>query len=183
MFHYYSSLPYSVILYTFIRNWINCLNSYYKSRPGIKKEKDKLYYILILFLYKTGLRISEALALRWDDIDCNMININKQTSRDDNNKVILTTLKNETSYRKISIDEEVIRVLKKFKAKQNELILGNQDLRKIKMESFFKITMGIILHLQFYVKRFGTITKLQGLNIRAYMPLEIHTLSLLLNWV
>lgn len=56
--------------------------------------------------------------------------INKQTSRDDNNKVILTTLKNDSSYRQISIDEDVIRELKKFKAKQNELILGNPRFKK-----------------------------------------------------
>lgn len=51
------------------------------------------------FLSKTGLRISEALALRWSDIDGDKITINKQTSRDDNNKVKLTTLKNSSSYR------------------------------------------------------------------------------------
>ncbi|WP_179292739.1 hypothetical protein [Bacillus sp. 7884-1] len=90
----------------------------------------RLYYILIFFLFKTGFRISEDLALRWDDIIGNMIDINQQTSRDDNNKVILTSLKNDTSYRKISIDEEVIRELKIFKAKQNELILGNPRFRK-----------------------------------------------------
>lgn len=90
----------------------------------------RIYYMLIFLLYKTGLRISEALALRWDDIEGNMIDINKQTSRDDNNNVVLTTLKNDTSYRKISIDEEVIRELKKFKAKQNELILGNPRFKK-----------------------------------------------------
>ena len=90
----------------------------------------RIYYMLIFFLYKTGLRISEALALRWDDIQGNMVDINKQTSRDDNNKVILTTLKNDCSYRTIQIEEEVLRELKKFKAKQNELILGNPRFRK-----------------------------------------------------
>ena len=54
----------------------------------------QLYYLLMYFLSKTGLRISEALALRWEDIDGDKITIDKQTSRDDNNKVKLTTLKN-----------------------------------------------------------------------------------------
>ncbi|MCY8208943.1 site-specific integrase, partial [Bacillus subtilis] len=90
----------------------------------------QLYYILMLLLSKNGLRISEALALRWDNIEGDKISINKQTSRDDNNKVKLTTLKNASSYRTIKIEAYVIRELKKFKIKQNELILGNPRFRK-----------------------------------------------------
>lgn len=109
---------------------MNQLLGYLKTYKHQRFPEYRLYYMLIFFLYKTGLRISEALALRWDDVDGNMIDINKQTSRDDNNKVILTTLKNDSSYRQISIDEDVIRELKKFKAKQNELILGNPRFKK-----------------------------------------------------
>ncbi|WP_226669405.1 tyrosine-type recombinase/integrase [Metabacillus litoralis] len=96
----------------------------------------QLYYMLMFFLSKTGLRISEALALRWSDIDGDKITIDKQTSRDDNNKVKLTTLKNSSSYRTIKIEDEVLRELKKFKMKQNELILGNPR--------FYKNNEGII---------------------------------------
>ncbi|MEH6992948.1 site-specific integrase [Neobacillus drentensis] len=82
------------------------------------------------FLSKTGLRISEALELRWEDIDGDKIMIDKQTNRDDNNKVRLTTLKNASSYRTIKIDQDLLRELKKFKLKQNELILGNARFHK-----------------------------------------------------
>jgi integrase len=109
---------------------MNQLLDYLRTYKHQRFPEYRIYYMLIFFLYKTGLRISEALALRWDDIQGNMIDINKQTSRDDNNKVILTTLKNDSSYRQISIDEDVIRELKKFKAKQNELILGNPRFKK-----------------------------------------------------
>ncbi|MGG3691434.1 site-specific integrase [Heyndrickxia ginsengihumi] len=111
---------------------MNQLLDYLRTYKHQRFSEYRLYYMLIFFLYKTGLRISEALALRWEDVDWsrNMINIYQQTSRDDNNKVILTTLKNETSYREISIDDEVVRELKKFKAKQNELILGNPRFKK-----------------------------------------------------
>lgn len=84
----------------------------------------------MLFLSKTGLRISEALALRWSDIDGDKVTIDKQTRRDDNNNVILTTLKNASSYRSIKIDQDLVRELKKFKLKQNELILGNKRFGK-----------------------------------------------------
>lgn len=90
----------------------------------------QLYYMLMYFLSKTGLRISEALALRWEDIVGDKITIDKQTSRDDNNKVKLSTLKNAASYRTIKIDQDLLRELIKFKLKQNQLILGNPRFRK-----------------------------------------------------
>ncbi|MBT2693158.1 site-specific integrase [Bacillus sp. ISL-55] len=111
---------------------MNQLLDYLKTFKHQRFPEYRMYYMLILFLYKTGLRISEALALRWDDIEGNMVDINRQTSRDDNNKVILTTLKNDSSYRMIQIEDEVLRELKKFKAKQNELILGNPRFKKNK---------------------------------------------------
>lgn len=90
----------------------------------------QLYYVLMYFLSKTGLRISEALALRREDINGDKITIDKQTSRDDNNNVKLTTLKNSSSYCTIKIESDLVRELKKFKLKQNELILGNERFHK-----------------------------------------------------
>lgn len=90
----------------------------------------QIYYVLMYFLSRTGLRISEALALRWDDIEGNKIHVDKQTSRDNNNNIKLTTLKNTSSYRTISVDDDVIRMLKKFKLTQNEMILGMKSFRK-----------------------------------------------------
>lgn len=111
---------------------MNQLLDYLKPYKHQRFPEYQMYYMLIFFLYKTGLRISEATALSWDDIEGNIIDINKQTSRDDNNKVILTTLKNDCSYRTIQIYDVVLRELEKFKAKQNELILGNPRFRKNK---------------------------------------------------
>ncbi|MCR8978656.1 tyrosine-type recombinase/integrase [Brevibacillus laterosporus] len=109
---------------------LNQLLDFMKTYKHQRFPEYQLYYMLMLFLSKSGLRISEALALRWEDIDGDKISINKQTSRDDNNKVKLTTLKNASSYRTIKIEPDVIRELKKFKMKQNELILGNPRFRK-----------------------------------------------------
>jgi integrase len=49
--------------------------------------------------------------------------LSKPKPQDDNNNVKLTTLKNSSSYRTIKIDPDLVRELKKFKMKQNELIL------------------------------------------------------------
>ncbi|MCM3725036.1 tyrosine-type recombinase/integrase [Neobacillus cucumis] len=70
------------------------------------------------------------MVLRWEDIDGDKITIDKQTSRNYNNKVKLITLKNSASYRTIKIDQDLLRELKKFKLKQNELILANGRFRK-----------------------------------------------------
>jgi integrase len=61
-------------------------------------KEYRFYYMLMLFLSQTGLRISEALALRWTDIKGNKVTLERQTSRDDNNKLTLTSLKTTSSY-------------------------------------------------------------------------------------
>ena len=109
---------------------LNQLLDFMKKYKHQRFPDYQLYYMLMYFLSQTGLRISEALALRWDDINGDKITIDKQTSRDDNNNVKLTTLKNSSSYRTIKIDNELVRELKKFKMKQNELLLGNPRFRK-----------------------------------------------------
>ncbi|MED4225391.1 site-specific integrase [Neobacillus cucumis] len=109
---------------------LNQLLDFMKTYKHQRFPEYQLYYMLMLFLSKTGLRISEALALRWEDINGDKIIIDKQTSRDYNNKVKLTTLKNAASYRTIKIDQDLLRELKKFKLKQKELILGNARFRK-----------------------------------------------------
>ncbi|MDH6350559.1 tyrosine-type recombinase/integrase [Brevibacillus sp. FSL K6-0770] len=99
---------------------LNQLLDFMKKYKYQRFPNHQLYYILMYFLSKTGLRISEALALRWVDIIGDKVTIDKQASRDDNNSVKLTTLKNSSSYRTIKIDPDLVRELKKFKMKQNE---------------------------------------------------------------
>jgi integrase len=104
---------------------LNQLLDFMKSYKHQRFPEYQIYYVLIYFLSQTGLRISEALALRWSDINGDKITIDKQTKRNNNNAVKITTLKNSSSYRTIKIEGELLRELKKFKLTQNELILGN----------------------------------------------------------
>ncbi|PTY76210.1 recombinase XerC [Heyndrickxia sporothermodurans] len=113
------------------------LLNFMKSYKHQRFKEYQLYYMLMYFLSQTGLRISEALALRWDDLREDKLRVERQTSRDDNNNLKLTTLKNSSSYRTISLNElqvnghdELLKALKKFKVKQNELILGDASFRK-----------------------------------------------------
>ncbi len=58
--------------------------------------------MLMYFFSQTDLRISEALALNWTDIERDMLTIERQTSRDDNNSLKITTFKNSSSYRTLN---------------------------------------------------------------------------------
>jgi integrase len=117
-------------------NELNKLLAFMENYNHRRFKEYQLYYILILLLSKTGLRISEALALRWTDITGNKIRIERQTSRDDNNNLTLTSLKNTSSYRTIRIDEVLVTALNDFKKDQYQVIL--------KYKTFKKNTDGII---------------------------------------
>lgn len=99
---------------------LNTLLDFMKNYKHQRFEGYPLYYMLMYFLSPTGLRISEALALRWTDINGNQLTVERQMSRDDNNNVKLTTLKNSSSYRTIGLEDDLLKELKKFKARQNE---------------------------------------------------------------
>ncbi len=121
---------------------LNTLLDFMKNYKHQRFEGYPLYYMLMYFLSRTGLRISEALALRWTDINGNQLTVERQTSRDDNNNVKLTTLKNTSSYRTIGLEDDLLKELKKFKARQNELILGSKTFRQNEDQIIFQNYLG-----------------------------------------
>lgn len=109
---------------------LNTLLDFMKTYKHQRYKEYRIYYALMYFMSQTGLRISEALALKWSDIEDNKLVVDKQTRRNNNNGLKLTTLKNTSSYRTIGLNEELLRELKKFKIKQNEMILQGKGFRK-----------------------------------------------------
>ncbi|MGM0254716.1 MULTISPECIES: tyrosine-type recombinase/integrase [unclassified Enterococcus] len=81
------------------------------------------YYVLFYLLASTGLRLGEALALEWLDIDGDKLTVNKSLSYDDHNNSIITPPKSKTSIRTIKIDDRLVHLLKKHKINKNECIL------------------------------------------------------------
>lgn len=73
------------------------------------------YYVLFTLLSRTGLRLGEALALEWSDIDLttNILSVNKSLSYDDHNNANITSPKSKSSVRKIKIDNNTALLLKK----------------------------------------------------------------------
>ncbi len=82
------------------------------------KEGDSTYIPLML-AYKCGLRLGEAYAVTWEDIDfeARTININKQAQYSDSGYWFFT-LPKYRSIRKIAIDKELCELLKREKEKQ-----------------------------------------------------------------
>ncbi len=78
---------------------INDFNNY------IKVIDNQIYSTLFKFMYFTGCRLGEVLALTFDDINENVIDINKTITKEYyNGKRLITTPKTKKSIRKISID-------------------------------------------------------------------------------
>lgn len=75
-----------------------------------------LYKSLFTFLYFTGCRIGETLALTWNDLQLNTITVNKTISKENiNGKRAITSPKTKNSIRKISIDNHLLLLLYSLK--------------------------------------------------------------------
>ena len=80
------------------------------------KYKNLFNIVLYKTLLATGLRIGEAMALEWSDIDLDngVIDVNKTL----NNRIEINSPKSMASYRQISIDKATILMLKQYKNRQ-----------------------------------------------------------------
>lgn len=81
----------------------------------ISKVDDTIYHALFNFLFFTGCRIGEALALTFDDLNKNEVYINKTISKEYvNGARIITTPKTKTSIRTVLIDDYLGSELKQL---------------------------------------------------------------------
>lgn len=84
-------------------DFINFINTIEKNKIN---NKDIIYKTLYKFMFFTGCRLGECLALTFDDFKDYTININKTISKEKiNGKRQITTPKTKTSIRKIHIDD------------------------------------------------------------------------------
>lgn len=92
----------------------------------MQEMKKDFYYEIVALMICSGLRIGEAAALKWSDIDYvnNVIHINKTIARDINNKITLNTPKSAAGKRDIPLTPNIKQILKQAKEK-NILINGN----------------------------------------------------------
>lgn len=85
----------------------------------LSKEENYKVYALFRLLAWSGIRIGEALALTWKDLNfnANEIRINKALSRGKDNRLYVKSTKNEV-IRSIKMDTETMKVLNEWKKKQ-----------------------------------------------------------------
>ena len=90
-----------------------------------KYQHSRHYRALFTLLARTGLRIGEALALTWDDIDLikGTLSVNKTLIYPLNSDPRVTTPKTRSSVRTIKLDPETIRAMKEYRINQKETIL------------------------------------------------------------
>lgn len=82
----------------------------------IVNVKEIEYRSLFIILYFTGARLGECLALNWNDIKDNYIDINKTISRGEKGQnYIMQTPKTKSSIRKIQLDNYTIKILNDLK--------------------------------------------------------------------
>lgn len=94
----------------------------------VKNAKYKAsiqYLVLFTLMARTGLRIGEALALTWSDLDFdqNRVTVNKTLVYPTNSTPYLSTPKTKTSGRTIKLDETTVKLLKKHRINQKEVVL------------------------------------------------------------
>lgn len=97
-----------------------------KNYTGSKLFTNYQYYVLTVLLARTGLRLGEALALKWTDIDQTKLTVNKTLYRADN-KNFITEPKTASSYRDVLLDNKTVQLLKSFKIKKAEHSLKNES--------------------------------------------------------
>lgn len=94
-----------------LKQFLNYLNTLDQS------DYESLFdFVLYTFLLATGLRISEALALEWSDIDLEsgVVSVNKTLNRYQETNAP----KSKSGYRDISIDKATVLMLKQYKNRQ-----------------------------------------------------------------
>ncbi|HFS8632966.1 TPA: tyrosine-type recombinase/integrase [Streptococcus pyogenes] len=98
------------------------LKSFLEHLESSQHKRYNLYFDAVLYqlLLSTGLRIGEACALEWGDIDLKKgtITINKTYNK---NLKFLSTAKTQSGNRVISIDQKTIRSLKLYQVRQRQL--------------------------------------------------------------
>ena len=111
---------------------INEVNKFYNTDElkhffdCVKDYGNMKYLAFFRLLAFTGMRKGEALALNWSDIDFNkkQVHITKGVVLDENETPMISTTKTKKSVRTVSLDDESIATLRKWKIEQAKELMS-----------------------------------------------------------
>lgn len=106
-----------------IKELDNFLQALTIRQKNAKYQHSKQYYALFTLLARTGLRIGEALALTWDDLDLNVktVSVDKTLVYPLNSTPYLSKPKTKNSIRTILLDDLTVKVLTEHRVNQKEV--------------------------------------------------------------
>lgn len=143
-------LNYAVENYDFDKKIVSKVNKKYHSEPPLKSTIDnnfwtyqefekfisvvdnQLYCLMFTFLYFTGLRIGEMIALTWNDLDFKnkTLSITKSyTNKAGNKNIRIVSPKTKNSIREIDLDDNLISLLKKHYKSEAKIINFNPSMQ------------------------------------------------------
>lgn len=98
-----------------------------QSDDELERHEAYFYYCLIRVLAFTGLRISEALALEWNDIDFskNTLSVTKTIFTTEDNIIKTSTPKTRASIRTLPIDAKTMSILKCWRLLHKQVLFTN----------------------------------------------------------
>ena len=114
------------------KEMINEVNKFYNTEElkhffdCVKDYGNMKYLAFFRLLAFTGMRKGEALALNWSDIDFQkkLVHITKGVVLDENEIPMISTTKTKKSVRSVSLDDESIATLRKWKIEQAKELMS-----------------------------------------------------------
>lgn len=91
--------------------------------------RESVMSYLLYFLFKTGFRVGEGMAVCWSDIDFENKTI-RTYRRFSGDRQEFTPPKTKTSVREIPVDDKLLQVLKDFKEEQSNVLYDRDELKK-----------------------------------------------------
>lgn len=91
--------------------------------------RESVMPYLLYFLFKTGFRVGEGMAVCWSDIDFENKTI-RTYRRFSGDRQVFTPPKTKTSVREIPVDDKLLQVLKDLKEEQSKVLFDREDLNK-----------------------------------------------------
>lgn len=123
----------------------------------IKNVDDEYYYLIFYFLYYTGLRIGEAIALNWTDIDFKKktLRVNKTfTNKIGNGGSKIISPKTKNSIRTIDLDNSLLDLLKRHYESEKKIYGFNENMFVFGNINHLNHTT-LSRHLSIYIKNSG----------------------------